>query len=413
MKIVFVSQIVPYPPHGGVLQRGFNLVRELGRKHEVDLLAYVHPDTFHKPNELEESKQVLGEFCRRVEYFPLWPKKSQWHKLAAFAMGFPYPKPFSVLAHRSKAIEQRLRELIAEDRPDLVHLDTIALAPFQKAAGDVPCVLTHHNIESALMARRSKVERTALARYYVALQAKRLARYEAEQSPKFPLNVMVSRVDADHLRSVAPGAKTLVVENGVDIEYFKPIRGQEKPALIYTGGMNMFANKDAVMWFLEAMWPRLKKSVPELEFYAVGQDPPEDLRQLAAKDPSIHVTGFVDDVRPLVAKSAVYVVPLRVGGGTRLKVVDAMAQGKAIVSTAVGCEGIRVTHGKDILIADEPEPFADHVLSLLQDEQKRLALGDAARSLAESDYAWPSLGDKLIEGYEQVLSETRGHEQTA
>ena len=330
-------------------------------------------------------------------------KKTPLHKLFAIALGFLSSQPFSVLGYRSKALERRLRELVANNPPDIVQLDTIAFAPLKEVVGNLACVLTHHNIESALMARRAKFERSALARYYIDLQARRLERYEREQAQQFALNIMVSAVDAEQLQRISPGAKTVVVENGVDVDYFQPVRGQEQPALIYTGGMNMFANRDAVMWFLAEMWPLLKQRVPELRFYAVGQAPPSELLEIAAADPSVEAPGFVDDIRPWVAKSAVYIVPLRVGGGTRLKLVDAMAQGKAIVSTSVGCEGLHVTNGKEILIADEPDVFVEKVLALLGDDYKRQALGDAARALVVDRYAWPSLGAKLLEGYRQVL----------
>ena len=408
MRIIFVSQIVPYPPHGGASQRIFNLLRELGRENEVTLLAYVHPEALQSADDLELSRQVIGEFCSKMEFFSMWSKKSALHKFLAIALGFLYRKPFSVLGYRSKILERRLRQLVIEDRPDIVQLDTIAFAPLKKVVGNVPCVLTHHNIESSLMARRAKYEATVLARYYIDLQAKRLERYEREQAQQFALNIMVSALDAEQLRCISPLANTIVVENGVDVDYFQPVRGQEQPALIYTGGMNMFANRDAVMWFLVEMWPLLKQRVPNLHFYAIGQAPPSELLEMAATDPSIEVPGFVDDVRPWVAKSAVYVVPLRVGGGTRLKLVDAMAQGKAIVSTSVGCEGLHVTDGKEILIADEPEAFIEKVLALLSDEPRRFALGDAARALVVKQYAWPSLGAKLLKGYRKVLDENSG-----
>lgn len=404
MKIIFVSQIVPYPPHGGASQRIFNLLRELGRENEVTLLAYVHPEALQSSDDLQTSRKVIGEFCVKMEYFPLWSKRSLAHKFLAVALGLLYSKPFSVLGYRSKALERRLRELVTEDRPDIVQLDTIAFAPLKNVVSDVPCVLTHHNIESALMARRTKYEDTFLARTYVRLQAKRLERYEREQARQFALNVMVSEVDAEQLQRISPGSQTIVVENGVDVDYFKPLRGLEQRALIYTGGMNMFANRDAVMWFLNEMWPKLKLRVPELRFFAVGQNPPPELLEMTASDSSIEAPGFVDDVRPWVAKSAVYVVPLRVGGGTRLKLVDAMAQGKAIVSTSIGCEGLHVTDGKEILIADEPDEFVEKVLDLLNDESRRHALGDDARSRVVDQYAWPSLGKKLVQGYLDVLA---------
>jgi glycosyltransferase involved in cell wall biosynthesis len=160
-----------------------------------------------------------------------------------------------------------------------------------------------------------------------------------------------------------------------------------------------------VIWFLREIWPLLKKRKPGLRFFAVGQSPSKEIRELAAADDSIELPGFVDDIRPWVARAAVYIVPLRVGGGTRLKIVDAMAQGKAIVSTSLGCEGIRVTDGNNILIADEPDAFACKVAMLLDDSALRQMLGQAARRLAEQKYSWPHLGEKLISGYQRILNE--------
>jgi len=217
----------------------------------------------------------------------------------------------------------------------------------------------------------------------------------------------MSEPDAAQLRAIAGPVPMALVPNGVDTEYFVPRPGSETPALIYTGGMNMFANRDAVSYFIEQVWPRIRAAVPEARFYAVGQDPSAELRRAATPESGVIVTGYVDDVRPYVARSAVYVVPLRVGGGTRLKVVDAMAQGKAIVSTSIGCEGIDVTHGENIRIADDPATFAEQCVGLLRDPAARARLGAAARGLAERCYAWPAIGDRLQAAYEQATENFR------
>jgi len=406
MRIAFVTQIVPYPPHGGVLQRGYNLLRELGRHHSVQLYAFHHPDELPPGESVERSREALSEFCELVEYFPLWPKQSAGHKLAAFALAAPYPKPFSVLAHRSVALSKRLSEVLrTESRPDIVHLDTIALSPYQRYCGPVPTVLTHHNVESQLMERRALVESSAIGRWYVGLQARRLREFEAEQSRKFRLNVMVSDADAELLRTICPEARTAVIPNGVDINYFTPCRDHELPAVIYTGGMNMFANRDAVEWFLDQVWPRVKAEVPGIRFLAVGQKPSARLLEAAATDNSIEVPGFVPDIRPWVSRAAVYVVPLRVGGGTRLKMVDAMAQGKAIVATRVGAEGIHGEDGKHFVLADDPVQFANEVVRLIDDPIARRALGDSARERVEKEYGWPMLAEQLVFHYKQVISE--------
>lgn len=407
MKILFLSQIVPYPPHGGVLQRGYNILREIGKNFEVHLLAFLHPDILPSQALIEESRQELGKFCTNIEYFHLWPKKSLFHKYFAFCLGLFSKKPFSVLAHRSKLFQQRLAEILATGEIHIIHFDTIALAQYYNKKMSCPAVMTHHNIESRLMARRSKVEKNTLNKLYLHLQAKRLEQYEMTQSPKFDVNIMMSEIDAGALKQQVPSVITSVIPNGVDTKYFHPRPGHETPAVIYTGGMNMYANKDAVLYFLEKIWPLVKLKRPDATFFAVGQDPPTEIKNISLKDQSIQVTGYVDDIRPYVSKSAVYIVPLRVGGGTRLKVLDAMAMGKAIVSTSIGCEGIEITPGKNILLGDDPVMFAEKTIHLLQNSEKREYFGKAARKLVEEKYSWEIIGKKLQESYKKVVNMKR------
>jgi polysaccharide biosynthesis protein PslH len=406
LRILFVTQIVPFPPHGGVLQRGYNLLRELGKRNEVHLLAFHHPDELRDESAVAESRRALGEFCKSVEYFELWPKRSKIHTAMALGMSLIYPKPFSVLAQMNLSLKKRIAQLCSTDSIDVVHLDTIALAPLKTACGSLPVVLAHHNIESQLMLRRAEHETNWATQAYVRLQARRLRRYESQQCAGFAVNITVSEADSLALKAIAPGTRTAVVPNGVDTDYFSPRRGEESPALIYTGGMNMFANRDAVDWFLDAVWPRIKAAVPEVQFFAIGQRPSAQLLDAAARDEAIKAPGFVDDVRPWVARSSVYVVPLRVGGGTRLKMVDAMAQGKAIVSTTLGAEGIEGSDGQHFVLADTPADFADSVVKLLRDPALRIRLGDEARRRAESHYGWPRLGERQVDAYTEAIART-------
>lgn len=404
MKVLFLSQIVPYPPHGGVLQRGYNVIRQLGRHAEVHLLAFVHPDALPTPDTLAESRVELARHCRTVEYFPLWVKQSPAHKALGLGMSLVSAEPFGAIAHRSAAYQRRIAALMREIRFDIVHADTIALVPFVPEPPGAATVLTHHNIESMLMARRAEVESGAAARWFLHREAAKLARAERDWSPRFDLNIVMSEPDGAALTRLAPGVHTAVVPNGVDTEYFTPRSEGEHPALIYGGGMNMFANRDAVMFFLDEIWPRVAAAHPTVRFFAVGQDPPPELLARAAADARVVVTGYVKDIREHIGPASVYVVPLRVGGGTRLKVLDAMAMGKAMVSTSVGCEGIGITPGTHLLIADAPEAFADTVNGLLADAARRRALGAAARALVEREYAWPAIGETLMGAYARAIA---------
>lgn len=407
MKVLFLSQIVPYPPHGGVLQRGYNLVRELGREARVHLLAYVHPDVLPTEVACRESQVALGKFCEAVEYFPLWPKASPVHRIAGLAVGALSPRPFSVLAHRSAAFKRRVAELVETKKFDVIHVDTIALAQFLDQSWTIPTVLTHHNIESQLMERRAGAENGLLARMYLRRETRKLLTYEAEMSGMFDVNVFVAQTDEQTLMGRVPGLHTAIVPNGVDIEYFTPNQGKDWPALVYTGGMNMFANRDAVLFFLGEIWPLIRNQVPDVRFFVVGQDPPKELLELAARDPQVIVTGYVNDVRPLVWDATVYVVPLRVGGGTRLKVLDAMAMGKAMVSTSIGCEGLEVRPDEHLLVADSPEQFSDKTVKLLRDPSRRGTLGRNARELVEQRYSWRMIGGQLLEAYRLAVENRR------
>ncbi len=398
-----------------MLQRGFNIVRELGRRTDLHLLAFVHPDVLPTPTTLDESRTVLGEFCESIEYFPLWPKASKAHTAAALATGLLSTGPFSAIAHRSAAFQRSVDAALAKGSFDIVHVDTVALSQFVDLGPNrtTPTLLTHHNIESQLMRRRSEVETRTLAKMFLQREAAKLEEYESRVSPAYDMNIFMSAQDQELLSGRVPGIYGTVVPNGVDVDYFSPDATAVKPALIYTGGMNMFANRDAVTWFLNDIWPAIVAATPEVRFFAVGQDPPKELKALAARDSRIVVTGYVDDIRPLVREAAVYVVPLRVGGGTRLKVLDAMASGKAIVSTAIGCEGIDVTPGEHLVVADTPDGFARATTALLADAPRQRSLGAAARARVVERYAWPAMGDRLMDAYREATDRRRSAEGSA
>ena len=404
MNILFLSQIVPYPPHGGVLQRGYNIIREIHKYNKVHLLAFIHPDVLKTEREVEDAKIELGKFCESVEFFPLWVKESKMNKYVGLLMGLFSTRPFSVHAHRSRSFQAKIVQLLEKEKIDLIHYDTISLSQFVHADGNIPKVLTHHNIESKLMERRAKVEKNLFAKIYLSLQTQRLRNYERGESPKFAANIVMSDTDGEELKKIAGHIELAVAPNGVDTEYFTPTQGNETLSLVYTGGMNMFANKDAVLYFLNEIWPAIKAKEPNVEFYAIGQDPPPELVQISQTDRQVIVTGYVDDIRPFVAKASVYVVPLRVGGGTRLKILDAMAMGKAIVSTSIGCEGLSVEDGTNILMEDDPILLAAKTVDLLRNLEKRKKLGKAARMLVESEYAWPVIGETLQRVYERAVT---------
>ena len=203
---------------------------------------------------------------------------------------------------------------------------------------------------------------------------------------------------------VCPGLNAEVIPNGVDTELYQPDHEAEEDAtLIYTGSMDWFPNEDAAIYFIDEILPTIQKKRPNLKFYVVGQFPSERLKRYGNR-PGVVITGRVDDVKPYIARATVYVVPLRIGGGTRLKILEALAMGKAVVSTSVGAEGLNLRAGEEIMIADEPAKFSDGVLQLMENGCMRRELGDNGRRRVETEYDWRQIGEKLQGLYEAVVA---------
>jgi glycosyltransferase involved in cell wall biosynthesis len=288
----------------------------------------------------------------------------------------------------------------------------------RRTGQDAPLlVFDEHNAEYVLQQRafetdrqwsgsigRKQVKRWIGAAYSF-IQWQRLERYERQACLAADRVVAVSETDAQVLRNLVPGLEPLVVPNGVDMELHMgavpPLptgSGPGEQDLVFTGKMDFRPNVDAVLWFAREVLPLIRRGAPEVRLWVVGMNPHPRLAALA-DDPAVEITGWVEHVRPFIAAAAIYVVPLRIGGGTRLKILQAMAMGKAIVSTGLGCEGFDVVPGQEMVIADTPDEFASATLALLSDPDRRQRLGHAARSLAGSKYDWQIIVPQMEEAY--------------
>jgi glycosyltransferase involved in cell wall biosynthesis len=267
----------------------------------------------------------------------------------------------------------------------------------------VPVACTHHNLESQLLRRYAAGLSPAIVRQYVRLQARRLERLERDVCPRLDLNVMVSDIDARGLAAIAPGAVTTVVPNGTDVEFFQP-RGDKAISgrVAFVGPTYSFPNRDAVEFFLDEMWPNVRRRTPHASLHLVGRNAAADAARYSSV-PDVTPLGHVADIRDPLAQASCCVVPIRIGGGTRLKILDAWAMGKAIVSTAIGCEGLEARDGENILIRDEPDAFAAAVSEVLRDDALRVRLEQNARRTALDVYAWDRVGRRLRDAYDALL----------
>lgn len=400
MNLLWISHNVPYPPKTGVLQRNNNLLREASRRADIYLLAVFRSDILPGEYDLEAATRELGKLCRRVEivYLPTETSRAVLY-WTAFASLFT-ADPFSVNWAKSRAMRSQLRHLLESVKFDIVHFDTIGLAAYRDDVGAVPKILNHHNMESHLLRRRVEFETHPLKRFYYAREAEKLERYQQRVCPEFDVHLTVSEVDRERLLEFVPGIRAEVIANGVDVDYFRAGGLQQTPGnLVMASGMNWFPNRDAVLYMCDEIWPRLCAKMPDLSWTVVGASPPQRLLDLARHDSRITVTGFVDDVRPYLDRAEIYLCPMRDGGGTRLKILDALAMSKPIVSTTLGCEGIDVTPGVDVLLADTPDEFVEQVARLRSDSFLRQSIANAARELAIGRYSWDVIGSQLAGVY--------------
>ncbi len=313
----------------------------------------------------------------------------------------------------SPLFRQHLADLLARQPVDAVHIEGIEMAPYidvLEAARPRPLIIfDNFNCEYLLQKRAFLTDLRHPLRWHGALysfvQWQRLRRYEADLCRRADHVIAVSEADAEALRRLVPGLIPTVIPNGVDVSAYDPrtppAPGMQEGALVFTGKMDFRPNVDAMLWFAEEVLPRVRQQAPHVHLWIVGQRPHPRLAPLR-NNPAVTLTGYVEDTRPYIAGATVYVAPLRIGGGTRLKLLEAMAMEKAIVATRLGAEGYEVRDGEELLLADDAETFAAAVLSLLADAEKRAALGRAARRFVERCYDWQVLAPRIERLYEQA-----------
>jgi glycosyltransferase involved in cell wall biosynthesis len=402
MKLVWFSHFIPFPPRGGHLQRSFNLIRQMSNSYGISLVALNFLGESAK--QLRSYSDEMKKYCENVEIWELphpWRGARWWAELLWSPV---FRDPFSCRALFSKEILRRWEQMLRKHSGALLHLDSIDLALYASAANGFRKVLNHHNCESAMAYRRAQRELNPLKRTYLWLQARKLAHLEESICDTFDINVVVSEQDLRLLRANHPSAHIHVVENGVDIHHFRPESVEEEPrSLIFTGSLDWYPNLSAMRFLVREVWPHVRNRFPDARLYLAGKNPPEYVLGWTKEDSNIVVVANPDDMRPWLARAAVYVCPMLEGGGTRLKILDAMAMAKPVVSTTIGCEGLRLKHGENILVADAREEFAHKVVQLIENKELRYQMGSAGRDLVQAEYSWERIGQQLEQAYRCAL----------
>lgn len=392
-RILALTSRVPWPPREGHQLRSCHVLDALASRHDVHLLSCLRGD------DVPDTGASLRDKLAGFDAFPIPAERSRAVLLRALLKGTLTRTPFVVAKYDIPPLKRRVAELASSF--DMIHVDMLPLMAHVPVGIGLPVVLNAHNVEHRLLEARSSVEPHPAARMYLRTQVSRLRAFERDACRRASAVLACSEEDAGQLRQMARATSVHVVPNGVDLEHNQPDATMPKPArMVFVGQMGWFPNRDGAEWFLAEILPRILKRHADARFVLVGKhaglDVPDDLR------PHVELAGFVADVRRPVLESAVYVVPLRAGSGTRLKVLEAMALGKAIVTTRVGAEGIELQPDRDALFADDAEGFAQAVLSLFNDPARAARLGAAARLAAERRYGWAAIGEAMLDIYESL-----------
>lgn len=395
MRVLYFSPRDCWPVTTGARLRDFHLARQLASKGTLTYIGFVTGESSRQRLEaLYDSEVVLVR--RKPGYAP-----------ANLVRGLLGPAPISVLNYTSAAMIQELERLLRDQSFDAIQIEGVHLFAYVKRLRELAprarLICDWHNIESELLARYAENAPNAARRFYARRTTTLLRRMEDRLLPLCDAHSVCSERERRILLERSPSARIEVAGNGVDVDFFAQAPGAgARQNVVFVGSMDYHANIDAALFFANEIWPLLRGRRPELEFFIVGSRPAAEVLALA-NQPGITVTGTVDDVRPYYRAALAVVVPLRVGSGTRLKVLEAMAAGTPVISTTLGAEGLAVKDGENIFIADSPAAMADRLVSLQADSSEWQRLAANARALVTTRYDWSIIGDTLRRLYAEQL----------
>ena len=350
----------------------------------------------------------LKKYCQDVHLVYRRSDESMFLRYFNAFTNLLYPvRPFHAVNYYSRKFKNMLVRILAGRKFDIIQIGFLQMAQYVNViTNGTPVLLDTHNVDHFLMNRYAQVEMNILKKKYLQYQTEKLKKYEMKMYPRFDRCLMVSREEMEAGQAITnKQANFCVITIGVDLDYFSPPSQPVKTTadLIFTGTMSGEMNINAVLFFYQNILPLIKKQIPHVKLMVVGTNPDKKIINLGRRDPYIEVTGTVPDIRPYMSRSKVVIVPLQIGAGVRTKIGEAMAMGIPVISTSIGCEGTKVTQGKDIIIADTPTEFANQTIRLLRDEKLRTKLVENGRKLVCSIYNWDAIVGNLYSTYVEVV----------
>ena len=404
-KLLFLSHTLPFPLDGGGWIRTYHTLRLLSRAFDVTALCFERVGVSRRRAgyDVARAVEVLRAFAA-LEVFPVAQNHSRVRYFWDHLRSVLRRRVYTDFVYDCDAMRERLKALLRENRFDLVHCDSLDLEDYLPLCDDIPLVCAHFDVESEFWRRRARIEGSAPRRWYYGFQADRMEERERTWSARADLNVMVSEIDGARLREICPEARWTVVPNGVDVDEFRPEAGADR-GIAYIGGTNWGPNLDALRFFCDEILPHLARGGGAPAVRWVGSASQREQRFYRQRF-GVELTGYVDDVRPHMRDALCIVVPLRSGGGTRLKILNAWAMAKPVVATRVGCEGLDAVDGENILVRDDPADFAEAIRMLAVDAPLRRRLGENARRTVEERYSWDVIGRSMLATYWDLVRST-------
>jgi polysaccharide biosynthesis protein PslH len=404
LRVVMVDEELPYPPTSGKRIRTLNLTLRLAKRHQ---LTYV----CHRNADAEEARQAAAFFAEQgietVVVDRTVPSKSGLRFYARLAANLLSPLPYSVATHTSPALRRALAEHAASHPVDVWHCEWTPYAEALRGVADGRRVAMAHNVESVIWQRYYETETNALRRWYIGRQWRKFQRFERRILGEVEHTIAVSDVDAQRFREDFDVRRVDVVENGVDTAYFQPqAYRRETSRLLFLGSLDWRPNLDGVQLLLERVFPAVRAVEPSARLCVVGRNPPEALRQRIADMPGVELHGSVPDVRPYLADCGMLVVPLRIGGGSRLKILEALASGTPVVSTRIGAEGLCLEAGRDLTVVEDIDDLAGALVMAMRDPDTMRDQAERGREKVLERYDWDRLAEQLEHVWMQCATES-------
>jgi glycosyltransferase involved in cell wall biosynthesis len=402
MNILFLSTEIPFPADGGHHLRTLNVLKILAKDHNIFLVAFAQDAAeFRHIPEMEK-------YCRMVKVFPVAKTGKNPAFLFQIVRNLFSRLPLVARRYYLPTAAHFVQEAVKTQNIDLVHIDMLALGSYRHLFGATPVLLTDHNVEFIRLYRWSQVEKNPLVKLFLRYQYLKLKKFEIETCRDVDHCTVVSHTDLITLGELCQNGHYSVIPNGVDTDFFQPVSASmQANRLIWVGGMGGPYNADAVDYFLASIWPLIRRQRPQVRVDFIGSSPTALLRKTADLDPNVRALGFVDDIRTQVQEATVFIAPIRSGSGTKIKVLNAMAQAKAVVATSIALEGIEAADGEAVYTADDPATFARRVLELLEQPDLAERIGRNARILIETKYSWTVIDRDIKQLYAMIHSRIR------